>query len=270
MVKIGRFYHKIASETIYYISYEAKEIRRIAKIPRYQTGITKIFGFDFIFADSASFAGQYTEIFKKQIYNFRSNNTRPYIVDCGANIGVSILYFNRLYPASEIIGFEPDYSIFNILKKNLAFAIPGNITLINKGIWNREGKINFIDEGADGGSIIEDHNTFNEEPNITEVEVTSLKKYLDKKVDFLKIDIEGAESIVIEDCGSLLKNVDRIFIEFHSQVNKIQRLHSILEILYQNDFRYFIQSTMLHSNSPFIERNTYNNLDNLLNIYAYK
>jgi FkbM family methyltransferase len=41
----------------------------------------------------------------------------PYIIDAGANIGLSIIYFKKKYPNSKIVAFEPDKLIFNILKK---------------------------------------------------------------------------------------------------------------------------------------------------------
>ena len=46
-------------------------------------------------------------------------NKGSYVIDCGANIGMSITYFKRLYPKSKIIGFEPDPKIFETLKKNI-------------------------------------------------------------------------------------------------------------------------------------------------------
>ena len=80
----------------YFLSSERKELARIKKNPRYQKGRTDIFGFDFTFIDSASFLSQYFEIFTKQILSFETKNKQPYIIDCGSNIGVSILYFKKI------------------------------------------------------------------------------------------------------------------------------------------------------------------------------
>jgi hypothetical protein len=59
----------------------------------------------------------YTEIFTKGIYSFRCTTEAPLIIDCGSNIGMSILNFKTQYPKSRIIAFEPDNSNFEILKK---------------------------------------------------------------------------------------------------------------------------------------------------------
>jgi FkbM family methyltransferase len=270
MGAINTIYKKSLKKMTYYLSFEANEIKRIKKIPRYQKGNTKLFGFDFTFIDSASFVGQYLEIFNKKINNFKTNKEQPYIVDCGANIGVSVLFFKKIYPNANIIAFEPDKNIFSVLKKNIEKSNCKGIILINKGVWNKEGKIFFNNEGADGGSILEKNNVDPLNKKCVEIETTSLRDYLNKEVDFLKIDIEGAESTVLEDCDDLLKNVHRMFIEFHSGVDSEQHLDSILNILKKNGFRYYIQSETIFNDEPFIKRRSLNNYDNLVCIYSYR
>jgi predicted O-methyltransferase YrrM len=61
---------------------------------------------------------------KAKIYRFNSLITKPLILDCGANVGVSVLYFKRLYPDAEIIAFEPDEDVFAILKQNYEESKP--------------------------------------------------------------------------------------------------------------------------------------------------
>src|SRR5262245_45483539 len=45
------------------------------------------------------------EIFVNAEYEFSSANVCPRIVDCGANIGMSVLFFKALYPDAEILAF---------------------------------------------------------------------------------------------------------------------------------------------------------------------
>jgi FkbM family methyltransferase len=270
MGRVINLYKKIFNKIVSDYSYEGKEVRRIRSLSRYQNGYTKILGFKFRFADSASFVGQYIDIFKREIYNFKAINNQPYIIDCGANVGISVLYFKTLYPNAEIIAFEPDKDIFAILKENIDNSNHKKVTLINKALWNTEGKTSFIDEGADGGKILDSKNIPPHNLNIIEVETTSLRACLNQKVDFLKIDIEGAETIVIEDCENLLHNVERIFIEFHSAINKPQQLDVILNILSKNNFRYYLESARNYNKSPFISPTTVGNYDNFINIYGYR
>ena len=270
MESIRYYFNGFRKKSRYFFSYERKELLRIKKIPRYQNGNTNLFGFEFEFVDSASFRAQYFEIFSRQIYNFKAENDQPYIIDCGSNIGVSILYFKKIYPNAHIVGFEPDKNVFLTLKKNVANSTLKSISLLNKGIWNNEGKVSFNEEGADGGSILDKKNQHFVHTKKSEIEVVSLRQYLNKPVDFLKIDIEGAESVLLEDCNDLIKNVQRIFIEFHSKIGCPQKLDSILNILTINGFRYYIESGSIANIQPFVKRGSLNNYDNLLSIFAYK
>ncbi len=248
---------------------EGREILRLKNGKRYIGGRSSLFNSRFEFVDSVSFAWQYLEIFKRQLYKFGTENSQPYLIDCGANIGVSILYLKKLLPNAEVVAFEPDKNVFEVLQRNIQNAKLKDVTLINKALWDKDGKIDFIQEGADGGNIFENQSSL-VELKTCEVETISLRSFLNKPVDFLKIDIEGAESVVLKNCSDLLYQVQNIFIEYHSGLNKPQELDSILKILSTNGFRYNIESATIFNEMPFINRTTINNYDNLLNIYAFR
>lgn len=239
----------------------------LINLPRYTTTTTKLEGHDIIVPDNASFLFMYKEIFKEHIYKFRTTNKTPYIIDGGANIGLATIYLKLLYPNSEILVFEPDNKIYNILENNINSFNFKNIKLINKGLWNENKTLSFHSEGADGGAISELDKSLTKTETIV---VTSLKPYLNKKVDFLKLDIEGAETTVLKDIKNELINVDKIFIEYHSFVNKKQTLNEIVEILTNSKFRLHISSPGLTSKSPFVKINEYNNMDMQLNIFGFK
>jgi hypothetical protein len=99
---------------------------------------------------------------------------------------------------------------------------------------------------------------------------TRLKTYLrEKKVDFLKIDIEGAEYEVISDCAEEIKNVDFMFIEYHSMIDKDQNLQEILRIIHDAGFRYHIKQAYT-TKDPFIQRTPNFGMDLQLDIFCYK
>ena len=217
--------------------------------------------------DNASFLFMHKEIFDQNIYKFKSSNPNPYIIDGGANIGLASIYLKFLYPDSEIVAFEPDPSIFEILKSNIeAYNFTG-IELIQKGLWNEDTSISFKSEGADAGLIA----TLDKTVIATDsIKVISLKPYLKKTVDFLKLDIEGAETVVLKDIENDLDNVERIFVEYHSFVGQKQTLNEIIDILTKANFRLHVSSPGIMSKSPFIKLNSYNNMDMQLNIYGMK
>ena len=218
-----------------------------------------------IIADKSSFASMYEEIFTNKIYEIKTEIEKPLIIDCGSNIGLSILFFKQNLPNAKVIGFEPDPRIFNILKGNIESAKLSDIQLINKALSDKEGKIDFYSEGADGGRIAQENDN-----KIISVDTIRLRPYLDKEIDLLKIDIEGAETAVLKDCADLLKNVKNIFIEYHSIKDKDQTLDEILKILRDNNFRYYIDRTGIKSTQPFLKINTNLNYDLQLNISATK
>jgi len=245
--------------------YKKYELNRIKKLPRFKESSTKLLGNKIEFPDSASFISMYKSIIKKEIYKFHTDNATPYIIDAGANIGLSVIYLKKLYPKSEIFAFEPDISISDFLESNINSFNLDNISIIKKALWNKDGYKKFYSQGADGGSF----ENVKENKSINEVETVRLRDYLNKKVDFLKIDIEGAETDVLEDCQDLLLNVENLFVEYHSFVDKPQTLHLILEILHKNGFRVHVHPELI-SRKPFIKKRTFSIFDLQLNIFAYR
>lgn len=242
------------------------EKNRIRLLKRYTPFKTYVFYSPIKAVDKSSFLYMYDEIFEKEIYKFKSSRKNPYIIDAGSNIGLSIIYFKKKYPNSKILGFEPDRNIFKILEDNLKSLKLTDVEIIEKGLSNQNGQVLFYSEGSDGGRIKQetDKGTY-------EIKTTKLSTFIkDKVVDFLKIDIEGSEYDVIEESKEHLKNIENIFIEYHSYFNKPQKLHNILEILSKNGFRYYIENVGVKSTNPFMHINKYMGYDNQINISAKK
>jgi FkbM family methyltransferase len=242
------------------------EFDYLKKLERYKKVEIPLFGNSFLVADAMSFYYSYEEIFKSDIYKFEAKTDRPFIIDCGCNYGASILYFKTIFPYAEVVGFEPDPFIFEIAQKNITQYNLKNVVLYNKGLWKEETILNFYSEKADGGSLelITDHS----EHELIQVATTILSKFIKhKKVDFLKIDIEGAELDVMIECEPYLMNVSNIFIEYHSFKNTEQKLDILLAILTRNKFRYRM-NTVGGGDQPFIKRAKEGQLDLQLNIFA--
>ncbi len=239
-------------------------ILRLRSLPRFREATVPFYGSELSIVDSASFLFMYEEIFLHQIYKFPIEG-KPYILDCGSNIGMSILYFKRLAPEAEIVGFEPDPKIYEALKRNVDAFHLKNVTLIPKAVWSSETTLVFQSEGADGGRVSGDNADVG-----VRVETLRLRDFLIRPVDFLKIDIEGAELEVLRDCRDRLDKVKFLFVEFHSFVDRKQNLESLLECLSSAGFRYQIQSTGAISQHPFISRSDSAGMDMQLNIFAFR
>lgn len=139
-----------------------------------------------------------------------------------------------------------------------------DVTLLNKAVSKEAGTIDFFSEGADGGRI----HPLEDSQAKFEVECIKLDQLLEEPVDFLKIDIEGAETEVICDANKL-DNVSQLFIEYHSFKDTEQTLGQILDKLTAYGFRYYIH-TQFCSQNPLVEKSLQLGMDLQLNIYAHK
>jgi FkbM family methyltransferase len=243
------------------------ELARLASRPRYTKLSTDLLGFDFDLVDGMSFCSSYRSIMQREVYRFDSKIDDPTIIDCGANVGVSIVYFKRLYPRARIIAFEADPEIFATLQRNVARSPWDDVALINKVVWTGAGDVEFWREGSDAGRIT--HGDFGRTVPRVRLPAVRLRDFLDSPVDLLKLDIEGAETDVLLDCANRLTNVGAVFVEYHSFAGSEQRLDVLLSSLKAAGFRVLIQTEMCPP-QPLIERRNYLGMDLQLNVFGVR
>jgi FkbM family methyltransferase len=234
--------------------------------PRYQPRQVRFLGYRIGVPDCLSFLWQFKEIFAEESYCFRATTESPVIYDCGANVGLGCLYFKRLYPAARITAFEADPGVAALLAENLRQNGFADIDIVAKAVWKENTTLAFSSEGADGGSVVAG------KPSL-QIPAVRLKEYLDRagRVDLLKMDIEGAEADVLEDCRGSLGGVQHLFVEYHAYTGQSQRLDALLAVLGESGFRYFIRSEADRAR-PFVNRMNSGTpyMDLQLNIFAYR
>ena len=238
---------------------------RVASIPPKHTFSTSFLNKKILVSDSKWYLPTLKEIWGTQIYKFNASSKKPFIIDCGANIGLSVLYWKYLYPDSKIIAFEPDPAIFKILENNLTQFNYQGIEFRNLAVWSSESEMSFQVDNSVGGKIIQAENI----PNVIKVKTFRLKNLLKQHIDMLKIDIEGAEYEVLKDCQEKLFLVDHLFVEYHGWMSQTQKLHEILEMVNHAGFRYHIKEAN-PINHPFIFQELNKLYDLQLNIFAFR
>ena len=102
--------------------------------------------------------------------------------------------------------------------------------------------------------------------NSYKIETIGLDELIDGEVDFLKMDIEGAETDVLCDSKKLDK-VKQMFIEYHSFADEKQKLGDLLLCLSKNNFRYYIH-TQFCSKNPLVQNESQLGMDLQLNIFV--
>jgi FkbM family methyltransferase len=238
---------------------------RLRKVPRFTPLSVKVHGWDLHLPDSASFLTAFHEIFLERIYAFSSDNPAPRILDLGANIGLSVLFFKNLYPRAKITAFEADPHIFCYLERNVHENGFSDVELVNKAAWHEEAILAFHSEGADGGRV-----AASGDGRMIEVEAVDISRLLEESsFDFLKMDIEGAEEQVLPACGSSLGGIRFIFVEYHSRVGQRQCMDRILAVLTGAGFRYHIQSVN-PCRSPYLGIREQGGFDLQANIFGWR
>jgi FkbM family methyltransferase len=191
--------------------------------------------------DARNFYVLYKDVFVRRIYHFDAARSDPFILDCGSNIGVSILYYKHLYPKARVVGFEPDALVFPYLEGNMERNKIVGIRLVQAALSSNEGLVEFFSDGKFGSSLTEQV-AAGGESGWTQSQVSSvrLRNYLNEPVDFLKMNIEGAEYEVLKDSEEMLHRVKEMVIEYHHLPGLPRTLHKILEILDRQGFEYLI------------------------------
>lgn len=254
------------------------EMARLTAMPRYQPTTTTLLGTPFELVDAQSFLMMYREIFEQESYAFRARSARPFIIDGGANVGVSVLYFKHAYPDAEIVAFEPEEPVFRALEANVRCAGLRDVRLEPLALWSSETTLEFVSEGADGGRVVAPGcargpaglDARLDRAPTRAVRTARLRPYLERHVDFLKLDVEGAELEVLNDTADLLGNVDHLFVEYHSIASQPQELHTLLTHLADAGFRLQVHQVTPTSPRPFMTRYVRWGMDLQLNLFAMR
>jgi FkbM family methyltransferase len=132
------------------------------------------------------------------------------IVDCGANIGLTSLYFASAYPCARIYSVEADPENFAVLTSNTAGE--SRIVPIHGCIVSRpQDTVLFYNQGPAWGRKLGDSDGVH-------VPAVTLDALLAAhgigRVDLLKMDIEGAEREVLAE-GQYLGSVQHAVVELH-------------------------------------------------------
>lgn len=216
------------------------------------------------FFDGPGYLHGLREIFIEEIYA-QVLPENAYILDCGAHIGLSVIYLKSICPSAHIICFEPDKKNFDLLQKNISSHDLKNIEVKNEAVWIDNTFLNFIQEGNMASKIGNDLSA-----NTISVKAARLKDYLNQKIDFLKIDIEGAEYNVIKDVAYSLNNVGNMFVEYHGNFEQNNEFSEIFEIICKAGFKFYIKEAANNYNHPFLRKNINHDYDLQLNIFCFR
>lgn len=218
---------------------------RLLEARSHGPGVTDILGYRISHLNAENLRHLFQEIFISRLYQPTRIRHDAVIVDCGCNIGMSVLFFKVLAPDARVIGFEPHPVLHDVLEKNVRENMLSNVELHRTALSDKTGTVRFhINESTPGSlnmGLIRRSNT----AKSIDVEAQRLSDSLPERVDLLKLDIEGSEHTVISDLfeQGKLGNVDQIICEYHHHIESgVDRLASFLEMFERSGFSYQLSS----------------------------
>lgn len=144
------------------------------------------------------------------------------IVDVGANVGASVLFWHSIYPDASIYCFEPVTSNFEILQLNIQGL--SDVQAYNEALGDTDGELTFIHSpslGNEGGWSAFQRGAQGDEMKIPVPVRKSGGRLLDlgiAEIDILKVDTEGAEKMIVSGLGdNLLSKTRYICGELHGE-----------------------------------------------------
>jgi FkbM family methyltransferase len=216
------------ANTLLYIA-KSKMLRPIYNASKaqgvgYRTGTlqTNQLQFSVLFRYNSSDVNVFSQIFVADEYRpLNVLKNVKCIIDCGAYVGYSTAYFLSRFPEARVIAVEPDKRNYELLKQNLE-PYGERVKVINAAVWRsrigvKVSKQGIGEEGEWVTSVRECREE--EERDLDAVDIETLLDQCDSDtIDILKIDIEGAESVVFSgDVDRWVKKVRAFAIELHNE-----------------------------------------------------
>lgn len=232
---------------------EALKAEIMSAVNRFKEPITgnsiELLGYKISFNGEQHLRHLFQEVFIEGCYFFRADNNEPVIFDCGSNIGMSVLFFKKLYPNARIVAFEPDPITFDFLRQNVSQNKLSNIDLHQIAIGNQNGEIELFRDSSPNSSSLT-MSTLRQRhpgPSVT-VPMRRLSEFISSDVDLLKIDVEGVEDEVMNELSSSgkIRQVKKLHLEYHHHIDaSVDRLSRILRLIEDHAYGYQVRANML-------------------------
>jgi FkbM family methyltransferase len=196
--------------------------------------------------------------------NLEQNGDNNFIIDVGANIGFYTILFAKKYPKCKIISIEASKKIYEQLLQNceLNKLDRSKVFFVNKAVSDSEAKKVEFYEIESMSTILKefliDIDTSDKDNQIYTNEIVEtitidnivISENIDK-ISLMKIDVEGAEVLVLNGAIETLKQkrIETLIIEFHSRGNYIHIINLLEKFGYSIAFK---ERHQIHKNPEYI------------------
>jgi FkbM family methyltransferase len=160
----------------------------------------------------------FDQVFIQDQYRLKYPFEPQTIIDAGANIGLSAVYFSHRFPKARIVAVEPDKANFAVLKQNCA-DYP-HIHAHCAGVWSADSYLKIINTDATNNSFQVVETTPDDANALPAISIPTIMKQQGWPViDLLKIDIEGSEKEIFStNYEAWLPQVRMLLVEVHDNM----------------------------------------------------
>jgi FkbM family methyltransferase len=181
-------------------------------------GMVKVLGVRIEYPNQSHALFLMHEVFVQATYAFHPRSRAPVVVDCGANVGFSTLFFKALHPGATILALEPEPDTCGWLRANVERNALRGVEIRQAAAADRDGTVTLFTPEADPGSLTSSLRNDWAKGAGAEVLAVRLSTLIPEPVDFLKLDVEGAEYAVIRElvASGALGRIREVVLEFHA------------------------------------------------------
>jgi FkbM family methyltransferase len=151
------------------------------------------------------------EAIKDRYETLLASGRVPVIVDCGANIGLSVLYFSTLFPRAAIVALEPEDGNVRLAREN---ARGCNATILHAAISTTDGSVD-VEAGGRDNAFRTVRSADGRVASLSVPSVLQQTAVSNGEPFIIKIDIEGFESTLFESHTEWIQRFDLLIIELH-------------------------------------------------------
>lgn len=182
----------------------------------------------------------FSETWYREFYTppFFEINPTDTVIDVGANNGYFSVFAALKARSGRVFAFEPLPRLAQLMRSTIEINRLNNITLEEAALAEFDGESDFFISKTHNGM----HNMIRayEGDERTKVKTVSLQKFCEmhkiNKIDFLKLDCEGAEfQIVLSLPPDFLARIDKISLEYHDALTEYSHV-DLVTFLTKNNF----------------------------------
>lgn len=182
----------------------------------------------------------FNEIFIHEYYTPKGFEIRKgdTVLDIGGHIGAFTVFASKL--ADKVYVFEPVPFNFELLKENLELNGLKNVVVAQKALSNKKGMSKIFLSGSNLATHSFYKSWAADQTESIDVSTTTLEDFVFeneiKKIDFLKMDVEGAEYEILPLInGKLLDKIKKMVIETHD-IDKDSNIETVKKLMTEKGF----------------------------------